>query len=50
MTRFYPLSVAIPLNYILLKEREIRKLKAIAKLIEDKVKPEKIKAIVGEAL
>ncbi|MBO8174058.1 MAG: V-type ATP synthase subunit C [Thermococcus sp.] len=48
LTRFYPLSVAIPLNYILAKESEIRKLKAIAKLIEDKIKPESIKAIVGE--
>jgi len=48
LTRFYPLSVAIPLNYILEKESEIRKLKAIAKLIEDKIKPESIKAIVGE--
>ncbi|NJE08237.1 V-type ATP synthase subunit C [Thermococcus sp. M39] len=48
LTRFYPLSVAIPLNYILAKESEIRKLKAIAKLIEDRIKPESIKAIVGE--
>ena len=48
LTRFYPLSVAVPLNYILAKESEIRKLKAIAKLIEDRIKPEDIKAIVGE--
>ena len=48
LTRFYPLSVAIPLNYILAKESETRKLKAIAKLIEDRIKPESIKAIVGE--
>ncbi|ALM75771.1 V-type ATP synthase subunit C [Thermococcus barophilus] len=48
LTRFYPLSVAIPLNYILAKESEIRKLKAIAKLIEDRIKPEDIKALVGE--
>ncbi|WP_456321137.1 V-type ATP synthase subunit C [Palaeococcus sp. (in: euryarchaeotes)] len=50
MTRFYPLSVAVPINYILLKEHEVKKLKAIAKLIEDKIKPESIKALIGEAL
>lgn len=47
LTRFYPLSVATPLAYILEKEREVRKLKALAKLIADGVKPEKIKAILG---
>ena len=48
LTRFYPLSIAVPLSYILQKESEIRKLKAIAKLIEDGVKPEIIKKAVGE--
>lgn len=48
LTRFYPLSVAVALNYILLKEREIRKLKATAKLLEDGIEAEKIKEIVGE--
>lgn len=48
LTRFYPLSIAVPLSYILQKESEIRKLKAIAKLIEDGVKPEIIKKVVGE--
>ncbi len=48
LTRFYPLSVAIPLNFILQKEVEIKKLKAIAKLIEDDIFPEKIKEIIGE--
>lgn len=46
-TRFYPLSVAVPISYILQKESEVRKLKAIAKLIEDRIKPEEIKTIIG---
>ncbi|ASJ01903.1 V-type ATP synthase subunit C [Thermococcus profundus] len=46
LTRFYPLSVATPLAYVMKKEREIRKLKAIAKLIADGVEPERIKAII----
>ncbi len=50
LTRFYPLSIATPLNYILKKEREIKKLKAMAKLIADGVEPEKIKEILGEEL
>lgn len=49
-TRFYPLSIATPVSYILQKESEIRRLKAIAKLIEDGLKPEIIKGIVGEQL
>lgn len=48
LTRFYPLSVATPLAYIMKKEREVRKLKAVAKLIADGVEPERIKAIIGE--
>ncbi|AEC51750.1 V-type ATP synthase subunit C [Pyrococcus sp. NA2] len=48
LSQFYPLSVAVALAYLLEREEEVRKLKAIAKLIEDKVKPEKIKEIVGE--
>ncbi|ASJ10233.1 V-type ATP synthase subunit C [Thermococcus sp. P6] len=48
LTRFYPLSVATPLGYILKREREIRKLRAIAKLIEDGVEPERIKELVGD--
>lgn len=48
LTRFYPLSVAAPLNFILRKEAEVKKLKAIAKLIEDGIPPERIKDIVGE--
>ncbi|EEB73598.1 V-type ATP synthase subunit C [Thermococcus sp. AM4] len=50
LTRFYPLSVATPLSYVLKKEREIKKLKAMAKLIADGFKPEKIKEIIGEEL
>lgn len=48
LTRFYPLSVAVPLNFLLQKEAEVKKLKAIAKLIEDSIPPERIKEIVGE--
>ncbi|WP_297467931.1 V-type ATP synthase subunit C [Thermococcus sp.] len=48
LERFYPLSIATPLSYILRKEREMRKLRAIAKLIENGVKPERIKELVGE--
>ena len=48
LERFYPLSIATPLSYILKKEREIRKLRAIAKLIENGVEPERIKELVGE--
>ncbi|NJE05600.1 V-type ATP synthase subunit C [Thermococcus sp. M36] len=48
LNRFYPLSVAAPLSYILQKEREVRKLRAIAKLIEDGVHPERIKELVGD--
>ncbi|ACS32646.1 V-type ATP synthase subunit C [Thermococcus gammatolerans] len=50
LTRFYPLSVATPLSYILKKEREIKKLRAMAKLIADGFEPEKIKEIIGEEL
>ncbi|AJC71543.1 V-type ATP synthase subunit C [Thermococcus guaymasensis DSM 11113] len=50
LERFYPLSIATPLSYILKKEREIKKLKAMAKLIADDVEPEKIKEIIGEEL
>lgn len=49
LSRFYPLSVAAPLGYILQKEREVRKLRAIAKLIEDGVEPERIKELAGDA-
>ncbi|NJE42990.1 V-type ATP synthase subunit C [Thermococcus sp. GR6] len=49
LTRFYPLSVATSLSYILQKEREVRKLRAIAKLIDDGVEPERIKEFVGDA-
>ncbi|ASI99188.1 V-type ATP synthase subunit C [Thermococcus celer] len=48
LARFYPLSVATPLGYILQKEREVRKLGAMAKLIEDGVHPERIKELVGD--
>jgi len=48
LDRFYPLSVATPLSYILKKEAEIRRLRAIAKLIDDGVKPERIKELLGE--
>lgn len=48
LTRFYPLSVATPLSYILQKESEVKKLRAIAKLIDDGLKPEMIKEIVGD--
>jgi V/A-type H+-transporting ATPase subunit C len=47
LTKFYPLSVATPLAYILEKEMEVKKLKALAKLIADGMKPEEIKAIIG---
>jgi len=50
LTRFYPLSVATPLAYVLKKEREVRKLKALAKLISDGVDPGRIKEIIGEEL
>ncbi len=48
LDRFYPLSVAAPLLYILKKGREIRKLRAMAKLIGDGLEPEKIKELAGE--
>ena len=48
LVRFYPLSIATPISYALKKEAEVRKLKAIAKLIEDGVMPEVIKGLVGE--
>ncbi len=48
LVRFYPLSIATPLSYALKKEAEVRKLKAIAKLIEDGVRPEMIKELTGE--
>ncbi|WP_297507737.1 V-type ATP synthase subunit C [Thermococcus sp.] len=48
LDRFYPLSVATPLLYILKKDREVRKLRAMAKLIGDGLQPEEIKHIVGE--
>lgn len=48
LVRFYPLSIATPISYALKKEAEVRKLKAIAKLIEDGARPEVIKGIVGE--
>jgi V/A-type H+-transporting ATPase subunit C len=48
LDRFYPLSIASPLLYVLKKEREIRKLRAIAKLIESGLEPERIKELVGE--
>ncbi|QDA30525.1 V-type ATP synthase subunit C [Thermococcus indicus] len=47
--RFYPLSVAAPLGYVLQKEREVRKLRAIAKLISDGLEPERIKEMAGDA-
>jgi len=50
LTKFYPLNIATPISYILQKEWEIRRLKAIAKLIEDGLKPEVIKKIIGEQL
>jgi V/A-type H+-transporting ATPase subunit C len=49
LNRFYPLSVAAPLSYILQKEREVRKLRAIAKLISDGLPPERIKELAGDA-
>ncbi|WP_297501007.1 V-type ATP synthase subunit C [Thermococcus sp.] len=48
LDRFYPLSIATPLLYILKKEREVRKLRAMAKLIGDGLNPEEIKHVVGE--
>ncbi|ASJ06295.1 V-type ATP synthase subunit C [Thermococcus pacificus] len=48
LNRFYPLSVAVPLGYILQKEREVRKLRAIAKLISDGIPPERIKELAGD--
>jgi len=48
MVRFYPLSVATPISYVLKRESEIRRLKAVAKLIDDGVSPERIKETVGE--
>ncbi|WP_297418631.1 V-type ATP synthase subunit C [Thermococcus sp.] len=48
LNRFYPLSVAAPLVYILQKEREVKKLRAIAKLISDGLQPERIKELVGD--
>jgi len=48
LVRFYPLSIATPLYYAIKKEAEVKKLKAIAKLIEDGVRPETIKELVGE--
>lgn len=48
LERVYPLSIATPLSYVLMKEREVRKLRAIAKLVENGVKPERIKELVGE--
>ncbi|AEH25238.1 V-type ATP synthase subunit C [Pyrococcus yayanosii] len=48
LSQFYPLSVAVALAYLLEREAEVRKLKAIAKLIEDGVPPEKIRELVGE--
>jgi len=48
LVRFYPLSMATPVVYALKKEAEVKKLKAIAKLIEDGVEPERIKQLVGE--
>ncbi|MDK2869934.1 MAG: V/A-type H+/Na+-transporting ATPase subunit [Pyrococcus sp.] len=48
LSQFYPLSVAVALSYMLQKEYEIRKLKAIARLIADGIRPERIKEIVGE--
>ncbi|MFA4641123.1 V-type ATP synthase subunit C [Pyrococcus kukulkanii] len=48
LAQFYPLSVGVALTYILEREMEVRKLRAIAKLIVDGVKPEKIKELVGE--
>ncbi len=47
LTRFYPLSVATPLNYIVRKDREVRKLRAIAKLISDGMPADRIKGILG---
>jgi len=49
MERFYPLSVATAVAYTLEKEEEVRKLKAIAKLIHDGVEPDRIKELVSEA-
>ncbi|MBP1911820.1 V-type ATP synthase subunit C [Thermococcus stetteri] len=48
LDRFYPLSIAAPLAYILKKEREVRKLRAMVKLIGDGLEPEVIKEFVGE--
>ncbi|CAD5243229.1 V-type ATP synthase subunit C [Thermococcus camini] len=49
LNRFYPLSVAAPLGYVLQKEREVRRLRAIAKLISDGLEPERIKEMAGDA-
>jgi len=49
LNRFYPLSVAAPLSYILQKEREVRRLRAVAKLISDGLPPERIKELAGDA-
>ncbi|BAD85789.1 archaeal/vacuolar-type H+-ATPase, subunit C [Thermococcus kodakarensis KOD1] len=46
--RFHPLSIAAPLAYVLKKEREVRKLRAMVKLIGDGLEPEVIKEFVGE--
>ncbi len=48
MERFYPLSVATAVAYVLEKEEEVRKLKAIAKLIHDGFEPDRIKELVSE--
>jgi len=48
LNRFYPLSVAAPLAYVLEREREVRKLRAIAKLISDGLPPERIKELAGD--
>ncbi len=48
LNRFYPLSVATPLGYVLQKGREVKKLRAIAKLISDGLPPERIKELAGD--
>ncbi|MDK2914408.1 MAG: V/A-type H+/Na+-transporting ATPase subunit [Thermococcaceae archaeon] len=48
VSRFYPLSIAAPIVYVLKKEREIKKLRAIVKLIADGVEPERIKEMIGD--
>ncbi|WP_297523499.1 V-type ATP synthase subunit C [Thermococcus sp.] len=50
LTKFYPLSIATALSYILRKEREMRRLRALIRLVASGFSPERIKAIIGGGL